>query len=1355
MPVAPAAAPANPLHDLKKHRHIYIVCLLSALLLAAARRTYAAPSSGRDDYIFSEVDHRQGLSHSSVICIYKDDSELMWFGTYDGVNCFDGKQMETFRTDFSQARSQSLGNNVIFGIAKADGDNLWISTRFSVVRFSRADRAVVANYGVSPDACLRSDSRGDTWLVDTDSVSFYNTRRGRFEGLERLGLHLSDPASHSFVTRDGELWLFPDSDAGDLYKIAVDGFDREAGPATPTVSKQRFHHKPVESLFYHDDTSFCFIDSDKNLYIYDVWRQTKVFIRNIDSLLARYGPIVGIVPFYEDFVIAFRTNGLVRLNATAAYGEEIIDRNLRIFCLCKDAEQGALWIGVDGRGAMMYATRHTIATNLMMQRLSPNFTRQVRSVMTDSDGGLWVGTKGDGLIHIRDYAEGMDPDKTSVYYAESRQSARNYVRENTEFQVFSLKQSRFMDGFWIGSGPSGIYYRMNDDTRLCRLELPSGPQIEEVHAFHEADDTTLYVAAARGGLHRLTLDRSNGRLRVKDRRQFRFFHEQQELNTFFSMISEGDSVLWLGSRERGLVRFETATCNYYVYSLRELLDRPVDDVLCIARTCDGALLAGTTAGMVSLRFDGRKVVEARYVGREEGLLNDMIHGIGEDADGCLWLSTNKGLIKYNPATVSSHTYYYSGGVQIGEFCDDAYYRCPYTGRLFFGGVDGLLYVDRGGSVGHEYYPDILLRGVSFGRAAADLSDFHASGELRFRYTDEEVALKFAVPDYISGSRIEYSWMLEGHDKEWSRFGSSSEAFYRDLPVGNYRFKIRYRKDIFDTDFKSLVIPVRVLPLWYQTFGARMAFVALVVATASAAVVLFRRAGRRRHLLGRLRRYEHAGKLAPQTAAAVRDRESVAGLTAVYRICESLRSENLTADRQSRAVDRVREIVVSLLWPYGLFGRSENRKIPPPPADLHFTVAGSVSVKEISDEAIALLADRGVDLSGLEATIPADLEFPLYKNAFRMLFVYAYLFAAGAKRCGVAATAADGRLTLVFRSSKGSVVRHLRDSLTDDKAPLPFATGRGDDTAFEVGALRGFVAQALEQLEPEMSYAEDRSEFSLTFAAAPCEEKGDERKIVLMLEDRDEMYWFVSELLSSGYVVRRVPSIRRAVEFMAHTQPVAFVVDMAMYADAGDAFMELVDRNRTLPTRTAFIPLLSWKVPYSVRRKMVLCADAYAVLPYDIVYLREIMHKAVYGRVASDSKQARIDGLSPDLADLFTCTTGEQIDFIRRMVVVIEENIESEDFGTSFIADKLAMSPRQFYRRFKEVSNCPPALFIKNYRLEKAASLLVETDMPIREVMDRIGITSRSYLYREFAAKYGTTPSDWRNARGGASATPSE
>ncbi len=1294
---------------------------------------------GRDDYIFSEIDHRQGLSHSSVICIYKDDSELMWFGTYDGVNCFDGTRMEIFRTDLSHSSSRTLDNNVIYGIMKADGDNLWISTQLSAARFSRTEKVVVANYRLTPDAVLRSNSHGDTWMIGTDSLCFYNTRHERFEGLEKLGLHCTDPASHAFVTGDGELWLFPDSDSGDLYKIAIDGFDSDGGPAIPSVTKQRFHPKPVESIFHDDDTSFCFIDSDKNLYIYDVWRQTKVFIRNIEPLLARYGPIAGVAPFYEDFVIAFRTNGLVRLNATSAYEEEVIDRNLRIFCLRKDAGQGVLWIGVDGRGAMMYAKRHTIATNLMMQRLSPNFTRQVRSIMTDRRGDLWVGTKGDGLIHIRDYAGGVNPDKCTVYYAESRQPARTYVRENTEFQVFALRQSRHMDGFWIGSGPSGIYYRMTDDTQLHRLNLPPGPPVEEVHAFHESGDTVLYVAAARGGLHRLTLDRSGGTPRVSDRTQFRFFHRQHEISTFFSMISDGDSVLWLGSREQGLVRFETATANYDVYSLRELLGRPVDDVLCLARTSDGALLAGTTAGMVSLRFDGRKVVGARYVGREDGLLNDMIHGISEDADGSLWLSTNKGLIKYNPSTVSSHTYYYSGGVQVGEFCDDAYYKCPYTGRLFFGGVDGLLYVDRDGSGDREYYPDILLRGVEFGREPADLAALLTDGTLRFRHTHEELALKFAVPDYISGSRIEYSWMLEGHDKEWTRFGSSSEVFYRGLPAGRYTFRIRYRKDIFDTDFRNLTIPIHILPPWYRTVAARTAFAAILAAAVFAAAASFQRANRRRRLMGRLRQCEHADSEGLQSAAAVRDRESVAGLTAVYRICEALRNENLPADRQSRAMDRVREIITSLLWPYGLADRGDDQKFPPPPPGLQFTVAGPTAIKDTADEALALLLGRGVDVSNVETAIPADLTFPIFRNAFRMLFVYVGLVAAG-RRFFISAAVEDSKLTLVFRSTRSSVVRNLRDGLTDGRAPLPPAAGRHTDTAFEIGVLRNFIVQAMQQSAPAIVCDDERSELRMTFAPVSGEEPDDDRRTVLMLEDRDEMYWFVSEMLDSGYVVRQVRSIRQAMEFMEHTRPAAFLVDMNMYGSAGDAFMELLGHNRTLPAHTAFVPLLTWKVPYSVRRDMVLHADAYAVLPYDIVYLREILHKAVYGRIAAESRSA-------DMADMFTCTTGEQLDFIRRMVAVVEQNIDRENFSTSFIADSLAMSPRQFYRRFKEVSNCPPAMFIKNYRLEKAAALLVETDMPIKEVMDRIGITSRSYLYREFAAKYGTTPSDYRNARG--------
>lgn len=56
---------------------------------------------GKDSYIFRKVDYQQGLSNSAVLCLFQDNTGLMWFGTYDGVNCYDGRNMEVFRSDFS------------------------------------------------------------------------------------------------------------------------------------------------------------------------------------------------------------------------------------------------------------------------------------------------------------------------------------------------------------------------------------------------------------------------------------------------------------------------------------------------------------------------------------------------------------------------------------------------------------------------------------------------------------------------------------------------------------------------------------------------------------------------------------------------------------------------------------------------------------------------------------------------------------------------------------------------------------------------------------------------------------------------------------------------------------------------------------------------------------------------------------------------------------------------------------------------------------------------------------------------------------------------------------------------------
>ena len=57
--------------------------------------------------------------------------------------------------------------------------------------------------------------------------------------------------------------------------------------------------------------------------------------------------------------------------------------------------------------------------------------------------------------------------------------------------------------------------------------------------------------------------------------------------------------------------------------------KSVDDVLSLYRTKEGLLYVGTTSGLVCLNSNGKQM-KATYIGREQGLLNDMIHGVLEN-----------------------------------------------------------------------------------------------------------------------------------------------------------------------------------------------------------------------------------------------------------------------------------------------------------------------------------------------------------------------------------------------------------------------------------------------------------------------------------------------------------------------------------------------------------------------------------------------------------------------------------------------------------------------------------------------------------------------------------------------------
>lgn len=1288
---------------------------------------------GKDTYIFRKVDYQQGLSNSAVLCLFQDNRGLMWFGTYDGVNCYDGRNMEVFRSDFSAQKS--LSNNVIHSIQQADNNCLWISTHLGINRLSLDSRQVVGYYDFTDDYYLHSNSKGNTWVVSRDGIFYYNTSYKRFVKINNLKVSVEDMDKRAFVTDDGVLWIFIQH-TGELLQVSQDAFDCDTLSIYSTVSSTDFHANPIMDVFYQNGV-LCFIDSEHDLYVYDISRQSKIYIRNLSSLVQKYGTIAGIALFYEDIIIGFRTNGLVRLRTSQKYKEEVVDRNVRIYSIYRDPHQNVLWVASDGQGTIMYAKKYSIATNLMLNQLSSNLSRQVRSVMTDNRGGLWFGTKGDGLLHIPDYRESEEASAVTVYSPEGKQNVMSYMRWNKEFPVYKLVQSRYMDGFWIGSGDPGLfYYSFADQALHCVENLPAQPT--EIHGIDEENDSVLYVVTAGSGFHKLILEKQAGTIRLKSQKSYHFFHGQREITMFYPMLAEGDSILWLGSREKGLIRFDKRTEEYKVISLKEMLHKSVDDVLSLYRTKEGVLYVGTTSGLVCLNSN-RGQMKATYIGREQGLLNDMIHGVLEDENGLLWLATNRGLIKYNPINGSSHAYFYSAGVQIGEFSDDAYYMCPYTRELFFGGIDGLLYLDKEMQAAPEFYPDILLRKLTIGHTQVVQENYYTDDgkALQFKGAEVSFTLSFIVPDFLSGEDIEYSYQLEGYDKDWTSFSSINEASYTGVPAGDYLFKVRYKRDVFDTEYRHFSIPVHILSPWYRSAPAYFIYFIIFLLLLGYVIYLLRKNYLQERMMKTLMGTERCRK----SETAYTDRRVLEDFTLIYNYCDQLRAENLSYEQSLEKVSLIRETVMTALLNPDTLHLEELKQFFPD----RFIVSARMSIQGVSQEVLRTLEEQGIDHSSITSAIPEHITFPVYKNALYSILYCCYLRIAemkGTYGVIVDMSEQDGKMQLHF-SSKDVTVKALYEYLSDKASSV---AEKDADYVFGVHLLLGFVRSALERIHAVLRYDHDESGSRLTIVFEPAllpvtGEQG--KKTVLLLEDRDEMTWLISNFLADEYVVHQVKSVQLAFEEIRRSAPALLLVDMTMYANAESTFMEYVSRNRTLLSRTAFIPLLTWKVSSAIQRELILWSDSYVVLPYDILFLREVVHNAIYGK--REAKQIYMEELG-DLAGQIVCTTTEQADFIRKLLKVIEENLDKEELGSTLIADRMAMSSRQFYRKFKEISNTAPGDLIKSYRMEKAARLLLDEELSIQDVIMEVGISSRSYFYKEFTRRFGMTPKDYREQR---------
>lgn len=786
-----------------------ITCLLTTCLCIANQRT---------EYQISSITSKQGLSNSAVLTIYQDHDGLMWFGTYDGLNCYDSKDMEIFRAQTTNSDEVTFRSNIIQKVCQADNNCLWIKTFQGLARFSLIERKIMEVYSGSDYYNVYSNSKGNSWVVNNSELLYYNTCLKKFVSLGNV-ISKPDKLVNAFVADDGEIWLMY-SDSKDIQCFSVESFAFEKKRTDYKMNELHIHNTKL-FLYFAQEKSFCFVDTDMNLYLYDVESNAKKFVRNISEVVKKYGKIENIVSLDEDVIIAFHLNGLVKLDYSDDYNDILIDRTIRVFSMVKDRNREIAWVGTDGQGVLMLSKNNSIGKTIELTDLSPLLKRQVRCIATDKYGGLWVGTKGDGLIHLTDYEnESYEGKCVEIFSGTSKQSLCDYIPWKYDNRVFTIAESKFYNGMWIGGTNSNLlsFYSF-DLKRMIEVDgFDTGGNTVEIKGIYEKDRSTLWVLATLLGLVELKVENTGNDIKIAKQNNYKIYNSHGvSLTVFYSMVSQGDSVLWIGDRGNGLVKYNINNKSYKSYLFQDTLGRPTDDILCLCQYDNNKLYVGTSTGVVSMKYSNTDISNVSYIGLEHGLSNDMVHGILADKNGFLWMSTNKGLNKYNPVSGKMHTFY-GNGIHISEYSDGAYYKCPYTGRLFFGGVNGLLYISDNTSIPNSDFSNVVLRDFSIENKKMHNPDYEVDSMLGWKVNSDKgyFRFKFVVPDYIGGDNIEYSYMLEGFDSDWSTFSKTNEVIYSSVPDGKYVFKVRYKKDINENNGKVLCVPIYIYTSWYKS-----------------------------------------------------------------------------------------------------------------------------------------------------------------------------------------------------------------------------------------------------------------------------------------------------------------------------------------------------------------------------------------------------------------------------------------------------------------------------------------------------------------------------------------------------------
>lgn len=790
---------------------------------------------------FTHLSISDGLSQSIVYSILQDSRGFMWFGTQDGLNKYDGYQFTVYR--YNPNDPTSLSDNEIFVVHEDRNGTLWIGTGNGLNRLDREQGKFVRYFHdpENPDSLsnntvwsIYEDNSGNLW-IGTDGGGL-----NRFDPQRETFVHYQHNPNNPNSLSHNSVWPIYQDQTGILW-IGTDGgglnrFDIEQNKLT--------HYHPdaqnLESLsnfitsIYEDHTGTLWIGTSGGLHQFD--RQQKTFVHYFhdpdDPNTLSHNAVWALSEDREGHLWI----------ATDGGGLNLYDRKQKQFLHYQHDPQtptslshnaimsiyqdgaGSIWVGTGGGGLNQFNPLQDKFVHYFNEPQNPNGlnSQNILSIYEDRDGLLWVGTEGGGLNQF-------DRQRQKVTHYLSEPQNPDTISHN---DVSSIAEDS-TGVLWIGTYGGGLNQFSRSQNKFVHYqnnpENPNSLSNNYILSIYE-DHTGILWIGTREGLNKF--DRQTGQF-------VHYSHEPKNPNSLShneiaSIYEDQTGMLWIGTHE-GLNKFDRLTNQFVRYQHDDIVPTTLsnNDITAVYEDKTGTLWIGTFGGGLN-QFD--RETEHFYAYREkEGLPNDVIYAILEDNQGHLWLSTNKGLSKFNPKTKDIRNYDVFDGLQSNEFNAASSYKSQ-SGELFFGGINGFNAFYPARIKDNPYTPPIVLTAFEIFNKPVKISadsplqqSLSETKDITLSYQQSFFSFEFAALNFLQPEKNQYAYRLEGLDKDWNYIGTRRKAYYTNVSHGTYMFRVKGSNNDGVWNEQGTAIKITVLPPPWKTWWAYTLYVITLLA----------------------------------------------------------------------------------------------------------------------------------------------------------------------------------------------------------------------------------------------------------------------------------------------------------------------------------------------------------------------------------------------------------------------------------------------------------------------------------------------------------------------------------------------